>query len=989
MFMKILKWFLIGLVLRSIMIHCLLGVIPFTSEQTAFFENKIRPVLKEKCLECHSHENKIKGGLSMDTREDLLKGGESGEVVDLKKVDKSLLIKAINWDGDLKMPEKKKLSDEQIADLTKWLEMGIPDTRDGAKIVRKDKKEHWAFQPIVKPKVPVVKNETWCYNKIDYFILSKLENNDIIPAPTANKETLLRRIYFDLIGLPPTPREIESFIQDESSNAVERVVDRLLANRGYGERWGRHWLDTVRYSDTTGEVTNTRLNDYRYPYAWSYRDWVFNSLNEDMPYDVFIKNQIAADKIKNNSLENLAALGFLTVGQRFQQKDDIINDRIDVIGRGLLGLTLACARCHDHKFDPVTSADYYALRGIFASCTEPKEGPIIKGDTTSKEYQEFEEKLTELEKKSYEGYYSLIRQHSDKVRKNASVMAEYIMLTGKDSTPESIKAATDLINKHKLTAREITDSVGRRYRANDRILGPFFQLTHSQESLDNLKKGKYSSLVLKFLSEQSELPRDKHGVAELIGRYFASFEPQVASLFAKISDSSTDSSMLNTEELELVSFPFNVVAASDLNIEKLREEGNKLPLPLQGELRNKTFINKINELKLTSAAGPVRAMVLEDLPKPIDSPLFVRGNAPKPGESAKIIPRKFIEILSHHTGDENFSKENSGRLELAEAIANKQNPLTARVLVNRVWMYHFGEGLIKTPDDLGNQSGSPTHPELLDFLANWFMEDYGPQKPAWSVKALHKAIMLSKVYQQSSNTFSKSILKEYSEKDPSNNLLWRANVRRLDFESYRDSLISMAGILDHKQVGGPSFNVTEEPFIFRRTAYAYIDRGNMPDVLMQFDMSNPSEPNSKRTSTIVPQQALFLMNSPLVAQIVQKISHRPELQQAVLSEKNTDKGIATVFKIILQRTPNALEKKMALDFLIKENKEQTNVKTNAETIISQAKKIAELKFKQAQNSKDAKQAIVNQGELVERVTFSPWETLIQALIFSNEAAYMN
>jgi hypothetical protein len=960
----------------------------FSSQQTTFFETEVRPLLKDKCLECHSSEHKIKGGLSMDTRDELLKGGESGAVIDLKNSKASLLLRAINWDGDLHMPEKQKLSPEQIDVLTKWVEQGLPDTRDGSNVVKKDKKEHWAFQPVIKPKIPTVKNESWCYNKIDYFILSKLEERGIIPAPTAHKETLLRRAYFDLIGVPPSPKDIEAFMMDETSGAMERVVDKLLADPGYGERWGRHWMDTARYSDTTGELGNIRLNDYRYPYAWSYRDWVINALNSDMPYDEFIKHQIAADKIPDNSVHNLAALGFLTVGQRFPAKDDIINDRIDVITRGMLGLTVACARCHDHKFDPVTAADYYALRGVFASCTEPKEGPVIAGDPQSKSYQEFQQKLKDLELKSYQGYYSLIRTHSDRVRKNAAVMAEYVMLSTKDSTPEQIKTAAALIEKHKIQGREVTDTMGRRFRANDPVMGPFVRLATTQDSFDQIKNGKYSKSVIEFLSARSELPRDKHGVATLVGEYFAHVEPLVANMYTQITDVNTDPQSLVADLVESVCFPFNVTVASQMDIEKLREDGNRLPLPLQGELRGKVFINNINELKLTFVGGPVRAMVLEDTPKPVDSPLFVRGNVPKPGEPVRIVPRRFIEVL---TGGEAqpFSKDNSGRLELAQAIASKNNPLTARVLVNRVWMYHFGEGLVKTPDDLGNQAGVPTHPELLDFLANWFMEDYGPKKPAWSMKALHKAIMLSKVYQQSSNTFSKVQLKEYGELDPSNSLLWHANVRRLDFESYRDSLLSMAGVLQRGTVGGPSFNVTEEPFIFRRTAYAYIDRGNMPDVMMQFDMANPDQPNSKRTSTIVPQQALFLMNSPLVAQVVQKISQRPEMQQAVAREKNTDRGIVTVFKIVLQRTPTAIERKMALEFLLKENKEQAAVRVSAETITSKAKKLAETKLKQAQNNKDFKQAIVNQGELVERVAFSPWEALIQSLIFSNEAAYMN
>ena len=967
----------------------------FKPEQLNFFETKVRPLLTEKCLECHSNEKgKVKGGLSLDSREEILKGGENGDVFDKDNISKSTLLKAINWSGELQMPEKKKLTDEQINILTQWFEMGIPDPRQvGDKVLKNTKKkDYWSFQPVVKPKIPFVKMESWCYNNIDRFVLSKLEEKEIIPAVTANKETLIRRAYFDLIGIPPTPRQTAEFVADESSNAFEKVIDKLLVDPGYGERWGRHWLDTARYSDTTGELNN-RIKDYRYSYAWSYRDWVINSFNDDMPYDQFLKNQLAADKIPNNSVVNLAALGFLTVGQRFNNMDDEINDRIDVVGRGMLGLTLACARCHDHKFDPITSADYYSLRGIFLSCIEPSEGPIISGDPNSPKYIEFTNKIKEYEQKSYQAYYNIVREHGDRIRKNAEAMAEFIMVSGKNPTVEQREKASAIAAKNKLREREITDNFGRRFRPNDPLLGPFAKMHNDKSTIEQVlidKKQKYSSLVLEFLKKQQTTPTSDIEIAQLVGKFFSELEPLTASTFAQIMNTETklEDPNFNRAQADAIVFPFELNLMAELSIEKLKQIAAKFPMQQQGELTNKTFINQINELKLTFKGGPVRAMVIEDKPKPVNSPLFVRGNAPKAGEEIKMVPRKFIEVLNTNNISE-FSKNESGRLELAEAIANKNNPLTARVMVNRVWMYHFGEGLVRTPDDLGNQSGAPSHPELLDFLSNWFMEDYGTKKPGWSLKALHKAIMLSKTYQQSSNTFSKTQLDEYSKLDPSNSLLWHANVRRLDFEAYRDSLLSMGKVLQRDVVGGPSFSVLEEPFIFRRTAYAYIDRANMPDVMMQFDMSNPTEPNTKRTSTIVPQQALFLMNSPLVASIVQNISHRPEMIDAVKLEKSTEKGIVTAFRIVLQRTPTPSERKYALDFLLKESKEQEGIKEAMKPLAKEAQKKAEAKYKQALNNNNARKAIVNEGQVTERATFSPWEVLIQSLMFTNEAAYIN
>jgi mono/diheme cytochrome c family protein len=975
-----------------------------TSEQVQFFENKIRPILAEHCLECHSAEReKIKGGLNLDSKADWSKGGENGPIIKEGDVKGSTLIKVVMWEDDPQMPPKKKLSTEQIEDLKKWVQMGAPDPRTAsAKAAKMDKKAHWAYQPVARPALPEVKNAAWCNNSIDRFVLQKLEEKGMMPSLPASKEALLRRAYFDLIGLPPTPKQIEDFLRDTRPEAFSLIIDRLLEDPGYGERWGRHWLDTARYSDTTGAEGNQRGADYRYAYAWSYREWVFNAINTDMPYDQFVLNQIAADKIPNNRKENLAALGFLTVGQRFPSKDDIINDRIDVVGRGFLGLTLACARCHDHKFDPVTAADYYALRGIFDSCTEPSEGPVIAGDPNSPAYLDFLKKLETLEKQAFDGYYDFIRQTGDKTRKNAAVLFEGLwMLQGPNTTDEDKKASTEFFTKNGSNEREARETLGRHFRANDRFVGPFLRLapTPEKENRDKLIKlmlegksrEKYSPHALEFLKAQKTLPQDRKQIAALFAQFMAQFEPQIPGLFAQIKDKNKDAKDLPDKDLlELATFPLPLTLGKDLDVDAMRRDIERFGQRLGGALAGRTNLQKMNELKLTFRGGPVRAMTLEDLPKPKDSPLYPRGNAPKKDDPVKIVPRRFIEVLSENRDPKPFSSNDSGRYELAKAIATKSNPLTARVMVNRVWMYHFGEGLVRTPDDLGNQAGTPSHPELLDFLSSWFMEDFGQQKPAWSVKALHKAIMLSKTYQQSSNTVFKGTATDgYNKTDPANNLLWRSNVRRLDFESFRDSLLSMAGILDRTTLGGPSFNVTEEPIITRRAAYAYVDRAAMPDLLMQFDMANPDQPNTKRTSTVVPQQALFLMNSPFAGLVVQNIVKRPEVVQAVAVERDTQKGITAIFRIVFQRSPTPEERNMALSFLLNENSKQKETKAASEQITKEAAAMAAQKLRGAKNSNNARKAIVNEGELTQRVAFSPWETLVQALIFANEAAYIN
>ena len=360
-----------------------------TTDQLAFFESKVRPVLKENCYKCHSLEQgKAKGDLTLDTRDGWVKGGKNGAAIEPGAPEKSALITAIGYeDADLQMPPKgEKLAKQQIADLTEWVKMGAPDPRRGTgAIVGKRSgltdtaRSHWAYQPVRIPAPPAVKNQQWPRNEVDRFVLSKLEAAGMVPAPSADKDTLLRRATYDLVGLPPTPQEVAAFRADKSPDAFEKVIDRLLASPQYGERWGRFWLDTARYSDTVGGERNAQKRgaDYRFPYAWTYRDYVIGAFNADKPYNQFILEQLAADKLERKDDTTLAALGFLTVGERFKNQNDIINDRIDVVSKGFLAMTVTCARCHDHMFDPIPTKDYYALHGVFASTFEPEQKPVI------------------------------------------------------------------------------------------------------------------------------------------------------------------------------------------------------------------------------------------------------------------------------------------------------------------------------------------------------------------------------------------------------------------------------------------------------------------------------------------------------------------------------------------------------------------------------------------------------------------------------------
>jgi mono/diheme cytochrome c family protein len=731
--------------------------VAITPQETEFFEKQVRPVLVEQCYKCHGPD-KQKGALRVDSRAAILKGTDDGPIVVPGKPEVSEFIKSIKHIGDSKMPEKAdKLPDAQIAALEQWVKMGMPwpDNDGPAKPAASMEvaKTHWSLQPIKNPAPPAVKDPRhWAQAPIDQFILAKLEEKNITPSVRAAKRTLLRRATFDLTGLPPTPAEMEAFEKDNSPDAFARVVDRLLASPHYGERWGRYWLDVARYADTRGYLAGGE--ERRYPFSYTYRDWVIRALNEDLPYDQFIIQQIAGDRVSTpEDPRPMAALGFLTLGRRFlNSQPDIIDDRIDVVCRGLMGLTVACARCHDHKFDPILQKDYYALYGVFASSIEPatKDLPILPSKIDPAAEADFHKQLGALE----------------------AEMGKFLD--------------------------------GRR------------QL--------------YALRTLATLGVPAVIPQD------------------VAERF----------------------------------------------LDKQGRLDSVKLRNKIDELNAGPLAPP-RPQAMVDAPQPMNPHVFLRGNPGRPGEA---VPRRFIQVLSH--GDPQPFKDGSGRLELAKAIASKDNPLTARVFVNRVWNLHFGSGLVRTPGDFGTKGDAPTHPELLDYLASRFMNE------GWSMKKLHRAIMLSSVYQQASD-----LRADAAQVDPENRLLWHMNRRRLDFEATRDSLLAAAGELD-TTMGGIPVELTTAPYAKRRAVYGLVDRQNLPGVFHTFDFATPDQTSPQRHVTTVPQQALFMMNNPFVIQQAQALVAKPEFQQQQAYEAQ----IHELYERVYARKATALEVDAGLRFVM-------------------------------------------------------------------------
>jgi Protein of unknown function (DUF1553)/Protein of unknown function (DUF1549)/Planctomycete cytochrome C len=892
-----------------------------TPDQVDFFEKKIRPILVDNCYKCHSHDSeKVKGGLLLDTRDGLLKGGDTGPAIIPGNLDKSLLIQAVRYSNkDLQMPPNdRQLAASQIQDLETWVKMGAPDPRTTVESgqhnyqVDFDKaKKHWSFQPISKPAIPQVTDPGhWAQTPIDNFILAALATNNLTPSPRADKVTLLRRATFDLIGLPPTPKEVDDFLADNSSDAFEKVVDRLLASPHYGERWGRYWLDLAHFADTRGSLGNNR--DERYPYAYTYRDYVIRSFNEDLPYDQFIIQQIAADKLPlGDDKRPLAAMGFLTLGNRFNnQMNDVIDDRIDIIGKGTMALTVNCARCHDHKFDPIPTKDYYALHGVFSSSSEPKEEPLIETPKNTSAYQTF--------RSEYAARQSALKEFRDEIGRKLKTE-----MIGKSGTyllaNYDFKHKTNDVSRNAFMEKRglntqlaaVWDNNLKNWeRRHHPVFAPWFAFAQLPEK-DFAARAR--ELSAKFYTNKEK----GRPINPLIARMFSSGPTSLSQVAARYASVFSDveqrwQEVMNSYEAKKKSAtiaPPEPKGLLDKDQEEVRQlmYANGSPMLLDDQRLN-SFINRDNKLRnklndlekavtelvITHPGSPARASILEDTEKPKDSYVLIKGN---PGNRGPLAPRHFLTILS---GDNCPPfRDGSGRLELARAIANKDNPLTARVMVNRIWQHHFGEGLVRTPDDFGTRGDSPSHPELLDYLSIRFMDE------GWSIKMLHRLVMLSGVYQQSSDENPR-----YEIIDPENRWLWHMSRRRLDLEALRDTILAIGGDLD-LTVGGKSVKLDSEPYSLRRTLYGFVDRRNVPNMYQAFDFASPDLTTGKRETTVVPQQALFMMNNPLVVEQARNAVRRVDFK----SQSSAEARIELLYKLIYQRSPTDTEKKLTLDYL--------------------------------------------------------------------------
>lgn len=750
-----------------------------TEAQVRFFESNIRPLLANHCYDCHGEDTQ-EGELRLDTLQGMVAGGHAKSLFVAGKPQNSLLITAVSYrDSELRMPPEEKLTDKEIADLTRWIEMGAPHPDSGQlQVVRRATvdfeagRQHWAYRPMVKPNVPQrdrPRDIEASAHPIDAFILAELNSQNLSPLDQADKRTLIRRATFDLIGLPPTPNEIADFLADRSDDAFNRVIDRLLSSPHYGERWGRHWLDVARYADSNGLDENAAHGN-----AWRYRDYVVDAFNDDRPYDEFLVEQLAGDLLDSGDdlarkHQRLIATGYLVLGPKVlaevdekKMEMDIVDEQLDTIGRGIMGLTLGCVRCHTHKFDPLEHADYYALAGIFKST------------------------------RTMESFTKVAKWNEVSVASN-----------------------DDLAKKAE----------------------------HEQRIAAKKKQIEERVALAKQLLEPTAGEADPKDVE------------------------------------------------------------NRFSESTQAEL--KLLRKELKDLEEATPVMPTTMAVSEGAVA--DTSIHLRGSHLTLGES---IPRRFPRVLA---GDDQPSlpANQSGRFEFAQWLTKPNHPLTARVMANRIWRWHFGKGLVPTVDNFGMNGQPPTHPQLLDWLAVRFVEE------GWSIKAMHRLIMSSQAYQRSSQHNATNAVA-----DGDNHYYWRFDSRRLEAEAIRDAMLAVSGTLD-RTMGGRLLETPNRKLVFnhtsedtssydsrRRSIYVPVIRNHLYDMFQLFDYSDASVLNGNRDTSTLSPQALFFMNSEFVLDVTNSWADR-----VLDSETSQQQRLTMLFEQAYARLPTEIELNRFSDFL--------------------------------------------------------------------------
>ena len=901
-------------------------------DELVFFEAKIRPLLIEHCYKCHSvKSDKLKGSLYVDGRDGLIHGGDSGPAIVPGDPEKSRLIESVRYgDEETAMPPKGKLPDAAIKDLEQWVRMGAP-WPDEAKVAvtktgpdyEKLRREHWAYQPIADAKPPTVKNAAWSAGAIDRFVLAKLEANQLKPAPQADRTTLARRLYIDLVGLPPTPEEIDAFLQDGSPQAYEKLVDQLLASPAYGERWGRHWLDVARYAESL------TLRGFVLKDAWRYRDYVIESFNADRPFDVFMQEQVAGDLMPNDDLEQRrrAATGtsFLALGNnnleeqdKKQLRMDVVDEQLDTIGKAFLAQTIGCARCHDHKFDPIPTKDYYALAGILRSTKTLEksnvskwlEVPLPDDAQREAEYRKHQEDVAALTARIKSAKAAIVRAQK-----------------GKDTDALPKGASPKVIPVVELPGVVVDDDQARKVGE-----WKFVQLAATYIGTGyvhdmNEDKGK------KSLTFQPEMPHAGKYEVRLAYSAGKNRAPRVpVTVFSADGEKVIE---INQQEIppiddRWVSLGQHTFEKNSAGFVMVSNEGTKghviadavqfIPVeelakapaaPAAPEAvgpstdaatRVKAMEAELKKLTAAVPARPTVVSIVEEIgPEIGDTFVHIRGSV---GNLGPQVPRGYLSAVNVKSPPP-IPQGQSGRRELALWLAASDNPLPARVMANRVWHWLNGQGICRTVDNFGTTGEQPSHPELLDYLA----KRLGSQN--WSVKKLVREIVLSETYRQAFVQNDKA-----AAVDPENRLYWRAGRKRLDGETIRDSMLAIADNLD-RTAGGPTFKPgTTADYNYkhidnRRSVYGAAFRNSPGEIVDAFDPADPSMVTGRRGVSTVAPQALLLMNHPFVRE-----------QAAATAAKLLDEGptdpaarVEQAYRRVLGRLPSESERKLVLAYV--------------------------------------------------------------------------
>lgn len=887
-----------------------------------FFERQVRPLLAEKCFSCHGRGQR-KGKLTLDSRAGVMAGGENGAVVVAGKPEESLLVEAIGYEGGTQMPPDAKLTDREIGVLKQWVTLGLPwpatDDSGSAAIrvdgvVTEQDRNFWSFRPIREPAAPAVERKDWPRLPLDYFVLNRLEAEKLKPVPEANRQSFIRRATFDLLGLPPSEAEVAAFVADDHPQAYERLIERLLDSPQYGERWARHWLDVARYGEDQAHTFEARM----YPSGYRYRDWVVDSLNRDLPIDQFLLEQIAGDLLPGEErMQRLPALGFFALGPVYyadagcapKAKSDEYDDRIDTLCRGVLGLTVACARCHDHKFDPISTKDYYALAGVFAS-TEYQEAPLAPPEVV-KAYDDAQAEIKQAEEKLKSAQTEATRNLAESL---APQTAKYLAATWRVQNRRKVESGykvasaiegTDL--QEFLLERWLQYAVSEPGKKNQ-VLTPWHELIASQDAKQDLSGDAAATEAVLRVAEtvQAKLVAAIEARREAEAKY----REQLAALAEGMKKPDKPALPGETANVlkEFLENDKGPLAIPKDRLEKLLPEEGK---QLLAELKKKTEERK----KAAPPKYPVAHSLTEG--KAANSKVHVRGNVKELGDE---VPRRFITVLS--PSDPPPFAQGSGRLELAQAITSRDNPLTARVFVNRVWQHHFGRGIVGTPSNFGLLGERPTHPELLDYMAARFMAS------GWSLKQLHRDIMLSATYRLASSNNAAN-----HERDPENRLLWRMNRRRLDIESWRDAMLLVAGSLDSTR-GGPSLDLNNGNNR-RRTLYAAVSRHELNPVLRLFDFPDANLTSERRAITTVPMQQLFVLNSEFMIGQARTLAARLAQENLPDDEARIDR----LYRLVFARAADERERRLAREFVARALPEEvsaSDVKLNRWEQLAQA-----------------------------------------------------